>query len=66
MSELEDEIVKTKDEIKSDEAKIATLKSGLWQKKKGLKALEEALAIINGIKTDKDSGDNPAVLETII
>ena len=66
MSELEDEIVKTKGEIESDEAKIAVLKSGLWQKKKGLKALEEALAIINGIKVNENSDDDTAGLKTII
>ena len=66
MSELEDEIVKTKDEIKSDEAKIATLKSGLWQKKKGLKALEEALAIINGTKSDEEENEIPTGLKSII
>ena len=66
MSELEDEIIRTKNEIESDETKIATLKSGLWQKKKGLKALEEALAIINGIKGDEDSGDETTGLKTII
>lgn len=66
MSELEDEIGNLKIEIESDEAKIAELKSGLWQKKKGLKALDEALAIINGTKANEDSGDNPAGLKTII
>ena len=66
MSELEDEIVNLKSEVEDDEKKIATLKSGLWQKKKGLKALEEALAIISGIKANENSDDDTAGLKTII
>lgn len=66
MSELEDEIGNLKIEIESDEIKITGLKSGLWQKKKSLKSLEEALAIINGTKANEDSDNETTELKTII
>ena len=66
MSELEDEIVRLKSEVENNEKRIATLKSGLWQKKKSLKALEDALAIIKGTKNDKEKDETPPGLKSII
>lgn len=68
MSELEDEIIKTEDEIKDDEKKIELLKAGLWQKKKSLKALQEAQVIISGVKNKEEKEDEtppPSLKSTI-
>ena len=66
MNELEDEIVRLKSEVENNEKRIATLKSGLWQKKKSLKALEEALGIIKGTENDKEEDETPPGLKSVI
>lgn len=67
MSEIEDKINALKAEIKADEEKIEELKSGLWQKKKSLKSLHEALNILLGIeKNEKDDKTISSPMKTII
>ena len=67
MSELEDQINRLRSEVETDEAKISELKSGLWQKKKNLKKLEDALAIVSGTEKKEESNDTaPPGLNSII
>lgn len=67
MSELEDQISILRSKVKTDEAKISELKSGLWQNKKDLKKLEDALAIVSGTEKKEKSDDAaPPGLNSII
>ncbi len=67
MSEIEDKIAALNAEIKADEEKIEELKSGLWQKKKSLKLLNEALNILLGVeKNEEDDKLTSSLTKTII
>ncbi|MCK5014931.1 MAG: hypothetical protein KAS66_14055 [Candidatus Omnitrophica bacterium] len=67
MSELEDQISILRSKVETDEAKISELKSGLWQNKKDLKKLEDALAIVLGTeKKEKPDDTAPPGLNSII
>ena len=67
MSELEDQISRLRSEVESDEAKISELKSKLWQNKKDLKKLEDALAIVSGTEKKEETDDTaPPGLNSII